>query len=224
MRRPKFLEIGGKPAYISASSLHRWTIWEWAGLPTFFIADFLTRPMERLTALEERVEPTLEAMGFEVVRIALTGNEGRRTLQIMADRRDGSQISVEDCADISTALSAIFDVEDPVSGTYDLEVSSAGIDRPLTRLKDFTTYATFLIKLETKAPVDGRKRFRGRLEGVNADGKIVMRIDDAEVIVAFENVGAAKLVLTDELMAAAAAKQNAASVDRAAGSNIETNA
>jgi ribosome maturation factor RimP len=180
--------------------------------------------MERLTALEERVEPTLEAMGFEVVRIALTGNEGRRTLQVMADRRDGSQISVDDCADISTALSAIFDVEDPVSGTYDLEVSSAGIDRPLTRLKDFTTYATFLVKLETKVPVSGRKRFRGRLEGLNADGKVVMRIDDAEITIAFENISTAKLVLTDELMAAAAAKQNAASADRAAGHNTETNA
>jgi ribosome maturation factor RimP len=182
--------------------------------------------MERLTALEARVEPTLEAMGFEVVRVALTGSEGRRTLQVMADRRDGSQISVDDCEEISTALSAIFDVEDPVSGTYDLEVSSAGIDRPLTRLKDFTTYATFLVKLETKAPVNGRKRFRGRLEGLNADGNVVMRIDDAEVVIAFENIGAAKLVLTDELIAATAAKQtNAAPANRAAdNSNLEPNA
>jgi ribosome maturation factor RimP len=176
--------------------------------------------MERLPALEERVEPTLEAMGFEVVRIALTGSEGRRTLQVMADRRDGSQISVDDCEEISHALSAIFDVEDPVSGTYDLEVSSAGIDRPLTRLKDFTTYATFLVKIETKAPVNGRKRFRGRLEGLNADGKIVVGVDGAEVAVAFENISTAKLVLTDELIAATAAKQkDAASADRAVPNN-----
>lgn len=160
--------------------------------------------MERLPALEARVEPTLEAMGFEVVRIALTGSDGRRTLQVMADRRDGSQISVDDCEEISHALSAIFDVEDPVSGTYDLEVSSAGIDRPLTRLKDFTNYATFLAKVETKAAVNGRKRFRGRLEGVNAEGKIVFRVDDAEIAIAFENIGNAKLVLTDELIAATA--------------------
>jgi ribosome maturation factor RimP len=172
--------------------------------------------MERLPALEARVEPTLEAMGFEVVRIALTGSDGRRTLQVMADRRDGSQISVEDCAEISTALSAIFDVEDPVSGNYDLEVSSAGIDRPLTRPKDFTTYATFLAKVETKSLVEGRKRFRGRLEGMNAEGKIVMRVDDTEIVIAFENISNAKLVLTDELIAATA--------KRAAGPNTETNA
>lgn len=162
--------------------------------------------MERLPALEARVEPTLEAMGFEVVRIALTGSEGRRTLQVMADRRDGSQISVDDCADISHALSAIFDVEDPISGAYDLEVSSAGIDRPLTRLKDFTTYAGFEAKVEAKAPVNSRKRFRGRLAGVNADGKIVIKVDDAEVAIAFENIGNAKLVLTDELIAATAGR------------------
>ena len=175
--------------------------------------------MERLPLLEERVEPTLEAMGFEVVRIALTGSDGRRTLQVMADRRDGTQISVDDCAEISHALSAIFDVEDPVSGTYDLEVSSAGIDRPLTRPKDFMAYASFLAKVETKAPVDGRKRFRERLEGMNAEGKVVMRMDDVDHVIALENISTAKLVLTDELIAAAAAKQNAALDKRAAGNN-----
>ena len=141
-------------------------------------------------------------MGFEVVRIALTGNEGRRTLQVMADRRDGSQISVDDCAEISTALSAIFDVEDPVSGNYDLEVSSAGIDRPLTRPKDFTTYAGFLAKVDTKMLVNGRKRFRGRLEGLTANGDVAMKIDNEDVVIAMNNISTAKLVLTDELIAA----------------------
>jgi len=168
--------------------------------------------LERLPQLEERVEPTLEAMGFEVVRIALTGSDGRRTLQVMADRRDGSQISVEDCEAISHALSAIFDVEDPVPGTYDLEVSSAGIDRPLTRPKDFTTYAGFLVKVESKIAVNGRKRFRGRLEGLS-DGKVTIRMDDVDYAVALENISAAKLVLTDELIAASA--------KRAANSNNE---
>jgi len=172
-------------------------------LPTFFIAHFW-RQMERLPLLEARVEPTLEAMGFEVVRIALTGSDGRRTLQVMADRRDGSQISVEDCAEISNALSAIFDVEDPVSGTYDLEVSSAGIDRPLTRPKDFATYAGFLAKVETKAPVNTRKRFRGRLAGLTPDNKVALRVDDADIVIALENISTAKLVLTDELIAASA--------------------
>jgi ribosome maturation factor RimP len=159
--------------------------------------------LERLPDLEERVAPTLEAMGFEVVRIAVTGSGGRRTLQVMADRRDGSQISVDDCEEISTALSAIFDVEDPLTGTYDLEVSSAGIDRPLTRPKDFATYAGFLAKVETKAPVEGRKRFRGRLRGL-ADGKVIVQVDETDVVVALENIGNAKLVLTDELIAATA--------------------
>jgi ribosome maturation factor RimP len=182
-------------------------------LPTFFIARFpkvtrtWKRHLERLPQLEERVEPTLEAMGFEVVRIALTGSEGRRTLQVMADRRDGSQISVEDCAEISNALSAIFDVEDPVPGTYDLEVSSAGIDRPLTRPKDFQAYAGFLVKVETRAPVNGRKRFRGRLEGLTegpGGGKVTIRMDEVDHVVALENISTAKLVLTDELIAATA--------------------
>lgn len=175
--------------------------------------------MERLPLLEARVEPTLEAMGFEVVRIAITGSDGRRTLQVMADRCDGSMISVEDCADISNALSAIFDVEDPISGTYDLEVSSAGIDRPLTRPKDFTTYAGFLAKVETKILVEGRKRFRGRLDGLTADGKVAMRIDDADVVIAVENISTAKLVLTDELIAASAAKQKEAATQKPAAAN-----
>src|SRR5262249_54856863 len=136
--------------------------------------------LERLLNLEERVAPTLEAMGFEVVRIALTGSSGRKTLQVMADRKDGSQISVDDCAQISHTLSAIFDVEDPVSGAYDLEVSSAGIDRPLTRAKDFAAYAGFEAKVETKLPVAGRKRFRGVLGGLAQDA-VAMTIDGAKV-------------------------------------------
>ena len=160
--------------------------------------------MERLPLLEARIAPTLEALGFEVVRIALTGSEGRRTLQVMADRSDGGMISVENCAEISTALTAIFDAEDPVAGDYDLEVSSAGIDRPLTRPKDFKTFAGFLAKVDTKALVNGRKRFRGRLEGVAENGGVTIRMDDAVVVIAIDNISTAKLVLTDELIAATA--------------------
>jgi ribosome maturation factor RimP len=171
--------------------------------------------LERLPHLEARVEPTLEAMGFEVVRIALTGSEGRRTLQVMADRRDGSQISVEDCEEISHALSAIFDVEDPVNGRYDLEVSSAGIDRPLTRLKDFAVYAGFEAKVETKVPVNGRKRYRGKLAGTTEDGKVRIATEEGETVIAFENVGNAKLMLTDELIAAAVTRRGQPSNDNA---------
>lgn len=159
--------------------------------------------MERLLTLEERVAPTLEAMGFEVVRIALTGSAGRKTLQVMADRKDGSQISVDDCAQISHTLSAIFDVEDPVPGSYDLEVSSAGIDRPLTRAKDFAAYAGFEAKIETKTPVAGRKRFRGALGGL-AGETVLMTVDGAKMEVPLNAISTAKLVLTDELIEASA--------------------
>ncbi len=160
--------------------------------------------MERLHRLEERVEPTLEAMGFAVVRIIVTGSAGRRTLQVMAERSDGSAVTVEDCALISRTLSAIFDVEDPLPGTYDLEVSSTGIDRPLTRPKDFETYAGFLAKVDTKMPVDGRKRFKGRLKGVSPNGEILIATDEGEAVISIDNVNASKLVLTDELIAATA--------------------
>jgi ribosome maturation factor RimP len=157
--------------------------------------------VERLSWLEERVAPTLEAMGFEVVRVAVTSGR-QKTLQVMADRSDGSLISVDDCAVISRALSAIFDVEEPLSGAYDLEISSAGIDRPLTRPKDFVTYAGFEAKVEIKAPLAGRKRFRGLLNGVNDAGEVMMTVDGADMLLPMGAIGNAKLVLTDELIAA----------------------
>jgi len=160
--------------------------------------------VERLSWLEARVAPTLEAMGFEVVRVAVTSGQ-ERTLQVMADRSDGSLISVEDCAEISHALSAIFDVEEPLTGPYDLEISSAGIDRPLTRPKDFVTYAGFDAKVETKAPVAGRKRFKGELNGLNAAGDVLITVDGVQTAVPMDAIGNAKLVLTDALIAATAA-------------------
>ena len=164
--------------------------------------------MERLTALEERVDPTLEAMGFEVVRVALMGSEGRMVLQVMADRRDGKPLSVADCEQISRTLSAIFDVEDPIPGAYDLEVSSAGIDRPLTRLKDFVAHTGFEAKVEVRTPVDGRKRFRGPLKGVTEDGKFLISNGEVVATIALANVVTAKLVMTGALLKAAAAAQN----------------
>ena len=160
--------------------------------------------LERLHWLEDRVEPTLEALGFDVVRVAITGSGGRRTLQVMADRRDGAALTVDDCEQISQTLSTIFDVEDPIPGTYDLEVSSAGIDRPLTRPKDFATYAGCQVKVETKAPVVGRKRFRGVLKGMENGNSFAVHADGADVTIALSNVNQAKLVLTDELIAATA--------------------
>jgi ribosome maturation factor RimP len=160
--------------------------------------------VERLPALEERIAPTLDSMGFEVVRVGLSTAGERRTLQVMADRHDGSLISLDECEVISQALSAIFDVEDPISGAYDLEVSSAGIDRPLTRLKDFDTYAGFEAKVETKVAINGRRRFKGVLKGVVGKADVQMDVDGTDVQLAFDNIGQAKLVLTDKLIAATA--------------------
>jgi ribosome maturation factor RimP len=172
--------------------------------------------VERLVDLEERVAPTLESMGFEIVRIGLTraSGDGHRTLQVMADRSDGSLISIDDCEVISQALSAIFDVEDPVPGAYDLEVSSAGIDRPLTRQKDFETYAGFEAKVEMKVALDGRKRFKGKVNGLTSDGQVVMTVGDGDVSLVFANIGEAKLILTNDLIAATAKGRPPATGDK----------
>lgn len=160
--------------------------------------------MERLVALEERIAPTLESMGFDVVRVALSQNGGQKTVQVMADRLDGNLISIEECETISQALSAIFDVEEPITGAYDLEVSSAGIDRPLTRPKDYDAYAGFEAKVETKLPVNGRRRFKGPVKGLNDKNEAVLTVDDVDVCLALDNISQAKLVLTDRLIAATA--------------------
>jgi ribosome maturation factor RimP len=159
------------------------------------------------TGLEARfadiVAPTLADMGYELVRVAVLGRE-RPTVQIMADRADGAQISVEDCEAISHAVGAVIDVADPIPGEWALEVSSAGIDRPLTRGKDWNRFAGHLAKAELGVPVDGRKRFAGIVLGADA-GHARMRLDDgSEVALPLTEIRKAKLVLTDALIAATA--------------------
>lgn len=154
--------------------------------------------------LAEIIQPVIEGMGYELVRIRLQGGR-TATLQIMADRPEGG-IDVEDCADISTAVSAVLDVEDPLEDAYHLEVSSPGIDRPLTRLKDFARWAGHEAKVELKASVEGRKRFRGLLFGVDA-GTVRILVDGTEMTFAFADVHDAKLILTDELIKAASGEQ-----------------
>lgn len=156
--------------------------------------------------IADLITPSLEANGFELVRVMLTGGD-RPTLQIMADRTDETPITVDDCADISRVVSAILDVEDPVKGAYTLEVSSPGIDRPLVRRKDFERFAGFEAKVETAAPVDGRRRFRGRLLGVEGDD-VRLALDDGEAAIPLSAIDRAKLVMTDELLAAADAAQH----------------
>jgi ribosome maturation factor RimP len=159
------------------------------------------------TGLEARfaaiVAPTLAGMGYELVRVAILGRE-RPTVQIMADRADGAQITVDDCEAISHAVGAVIDVEDPIPGQWELEVSSAGIDRPLTRRKDWNRYAGHAAKAELAVPIDGRKRFSGIVLGAD-DTHAKMRLDDgAEVALPLSEIRRAKLVLTDALIAATA--------------------
>jgi ribosome maturation factor RimP len=149
------------------------------------------------------VAPALEAMGYELVRVAVLGRD-RPTVQVMADKADGSQITVADCEAISHALSAVLDVEDPIPVAWSLEISSAGIDRPLTRPKDWNRFAGHLARAETIAPIDGRKRFSGVVLGAD-DTAARMRLEDgSEIALPLTGLRRAKLVLTDALIEAAA--------------------
>lgn len=157
--------------------------------------------MEYRIRLENLVTPTLDQMGYELVRIQMQGS-ARPTLQIMADRKDGLGMTVEDCAQISRAVSAVLDVEDPIGGAYVLEVSSPGIDRPLTRAKDFVAWAGFEAKLETDLPVDGQKRFKGKVLGLDDTGRVGISTEKGESWIPMPQVKSAKLILTDALIAA----------------------
>jgi ribosome maturation factor RimP len=154
--------------------------------------------------IEGIVGPSIEAMGFELVRVIVTG--GRRpTLQIMAERADGSGMSVDDCVALSRSISAVLDVEDPIAGEYTLEVSSPGIDRPLTRLKDFRRYAGFEARVDMAEPIDGRKRFSGRLIGVDGADRVLVETEPGvPEALPFAGIARAKLILTDALVAAGA--------------------
>ena len=167
----------------------------------------MDEPDPRHTSLESRlsdiVSPTLDAMGYELVRVAVLGRE-RPTVQVMADRADGSQITVADCEAISHALGAVLDVEDPIPGAWSLEISSAGIDRPLTRAKDWNRYAGHLARAETAVPIGGRRRFSGVALGADAVGARLRLEDGNEIVLPLDSIRRAKLVLTDALIAATA--------------------
>ena len=152
-------------------------------------------PIDR--RLAEIIGPVIEGMGFELVRVRLMGGR-TKTVQIMADRPNG-QIEVDDCAEISTMVSAVLDVEDPLADPYTLEVSSPGIDRPLTRLKDFATWEGYEAKVETTELIDGRRRFKGILAGTEGD-EVLIEVDEGTIGLNFDWLSDAKLVLTDELI------------------------
>jgi ribosome maturation factor RimP len=160
-----------------------------------------TGPALRVAAL---IEPALEGMGFRLVRVKMSGP----TLQVMAERPDGT-FSIDDCEQVSRAISPMLDVADVISSRYHLEVSSPGIDRPLVRPQDFEIWKGHEAKIEMAVPQAGRKKFRGELEGY-ADGEVRLFIDNPQggnepllVAVPFDAIGEARLVLTDELIEAA---------------------
>ena len=151
------------------------------------------------------IEPSLEAMGYRLVRVMQTGGQHRPTLQVMAERVDEAAMTVDDCAEISRSVSALLDVADPIAGAYMLEVSSPGIDRPLVRPEDYDRYAGFEARIELATPHEGRKRFKGRLLG--RDGTAVrLAADGSEFRLPLAAIARAKLLLTDELLATAQQK------------------
>ena len=163
---------------------------------------FALNPTERII---EIIEPSLNDMGYDLVRVLIQGHR-RPTVQVMAERHDRAQMTVDDCAEISRTVSALLDVEDPFPDTWQLEVSSPGIDRPLVRSGDFERFKGFEARIETAVPLDGRRRFKGRLLG--ADGETVrIMLPEGERAIAVADVRKAKLVLTDELLRAARAEQ-----------------
>ncbi len=159
----------------------------------------------RASPVEQKVKdiiaPSLEDMGYALVRVKQFARPRGSTVQIMAERRDGEAMTVEDCETISRQVSALLDVADPIRGAYSLEVSSPGIDRPLMTLQDFADYQGFEAKVETAYPLEGRKRFRGELLGVEGE-TFAIRVDNAEFHIPMEAVEEAKLVLTDALIKA----------------------
>ena len=169
--------------------------------------------MSSTKRIAEIIRPTIEALGFDLVRVHYSGGE-RPTLQIMAEPEGGGEMIVDDCADISRAVSALLDVEDPISGAYDLEVSSPGLDRPLVKIGDFERFAGHVAKVELSELQDGRKRFRGRILKVE-NNSVRINMDNGEVAsLPFDKIEEAKLIITDKLIAEALRERDALDVEQ----------
>jgi ribosome maturation factor RimP len=175
--------------------------------------------------MAEIAGPVIEGMGFELVRIRLMSSTKSKTLQIMAERPTGG-IEVDECAQISTAVSAVLDVEDPIEDEFTLEVSSPGIDRPLTRLKDFETFEGYEARIETDEMFDGRRRFKGELAGVEDGDVLINIIEHGETVtigLKFDWLSDAKLILTDELIAEMLRQRKASgAIDETQFDDVET--
>lgn len=165
--------------------------------------------MADIDVLTSLIEPEAKSLGFSLVRVKLFGGEGDRTLQIMAERPDTRQLNIDDCAALSRRISEKFDVleaegRDPIDEAYRLEVSSPGIDRPLTRLQDFADWAGHEARIGLAEPQDGRKQLTGSLKGIDGETIVIDVNKHGEMRVAFANIHSAKLVMTDKLIAATA--------------------
>lgn len=180
------------------------------------------------TGLDRRVadiiEPTIEQIGYRLVRVRLSAQNGA-TLQIMCERPDGT-MTVEDCEQVSMAVSPVLDVEDPIDKAYHLEVSSPGIDRPMVRKSDFSRWLGHLLKCETSILVDGRKRFRGKIVATDENGFTLERDqpaagDEPTVVIPFTALAEGRLILTDELIRDALAADKKAKAAQAANQNDE---
>lgn len=170
--------------------------------------------------LAEIITPVIEDLGFELVRVRYQGGK-TPSVQIMADKPEGG-IEVDDCAEISTAVSATLDVEDPLEDAYTLEVSSPGIDRPLTRLKDFDVWSGHEAKIETNELIDGRRRFKGALAGTEGN-EVLIEIEEGTIGLQFDWLSDAKLVLTDELIREVLrARKDAGKIDETQFDAVET--
>ncbi len=163
-----------------------------------------------MLSTEQRIEalitPAIAAMGYELVRLKLMGGAKQPTLQIMADRLDGASISVEDCTRLSHSIGALLEVEDPLKTAYMLEISSAGIDRPLTKPEHYPRQIGKEIKVETALPIEGRRRFKGTLEAVEED-QIILRMDGEACVLPFNNIHSAQLVFSEDLLKTKAQKK-----------------
>jgi len=157
-----------------------------------------------IDTLTRMIEPEAKALGFDLVRVAMFGGQSDPTLQVMAERPDTRQLTIDDCADLSRRISDLLDVNDPIEHAYRLEVSSPGIDRPLTRVKDFADWAGHEARITLAEKLDGQRQFKGELLGLDGDTVLIRARDGQTARLPFPAIADAKLVMTDKLIAATA--------------------
>ena len=160
--------------------------------------------MADIAGLERLIEPEVKHLGYDLVRVMMIGGTSDPTLQVMAERHDTRQLDLSDCEKISRRLSELLDLADPIEGSYRLEVSSPGIDRPLTRLKDYGDWKGYDARLTLAEPHDGRKQFMGELRGLEGELVLIRTKNDESHALPFSEISSAKLLLTDKLITATA--------------------